>query len=180
MHLEWNRRFQTSGQRKDNKNTGPSSNTNAYQTLTHHKQQLLQRIGFDFLREERSPAEGNLRFYFLVDEEPTPSSNIKSTVQTKAATSGSKLAEFAGNSNNVSSKVTAAEASTFLPSRNPLIMSLRLSLSSKEIYTVASTAFPIKGRLQPPGMLILLLFSPSPSLLLSAQESRQGSNKRAK
>lgn len=160
MHLEWNRRFQTSGQRKDNKNTGPSSNTNAYQTLMHHKQQLLQRIGFDFLREERSPAEGNLRFYFLVDKEaayvlkPTPSSNIKSTVQTKAATSGSKLAEFAGNSNNVSSKVIAAEASTFLPSRNPLRMSLRLSLSSKEICTVASTAFPIKGRLQPPGMLI--------------------------
>lgn len=126
----------------------------------HHKQQLLQRIGFDFLREERSPAEGNLRFYFLVDEEvayvlkPTPSSNIKSTVQTKAATSGSKLAEFAGNSNNVSSKVIAAEASTFLPSRNPLRMSLRLSLSSKEICTVASTAFPIKGRLQPPGMFI--------------------------
>lgn len=34
----------------------------------HHKQQLLQRISFDFLREEISPAEGNLQCYFLVDE----------------------------------------------------------------------------------------------------------------
>lgn len=87
-------------------------------------------------------------------------SNIKSTVQTKAGTSCSKLAEFAGNSDNVSRKVTGAEASTFLPSRNPLRMSLRVSLSSKEICPAASTAFPIKGRFQPRGMLIPFSFAP--------------------
>lgn len=34
----------------------------------HRKQQLLQRIGSDSLREEISPAEGNLQCCFLVGE----------------------------------------------------------------------------------------------------------------
>lgn len=54
-------------------------------------------------------------------------SNTKSTVQTKAGTSSSELAEFAGNSDNISSKVTGAEASTIFPVRNPMRMSLRVS-----------------------------------------------------
>lgn len=35
--IEWNRRLKTARQKKNNKNTGVSSNANVYQTLMHIK-----------------------------------------------------------------------------------------------------------------------------------------------